>query len=230
MKSTKSPEATDRILKENGFLLHFSFDIRPYLRVTEYEKGEYIIRNTDQLTRILYLVRGTAKLYGFHKNGRQSLINFFTPPSFFGVPELFEENKRPFPIVAQTKCRFIEVDTRGCRAALLQDAQFLRFCCSMALKQNVAQNHRYMCLTAYPSRNNLAACLLLLQNDGVLSVKYTEIAEYLTISYRHLMQLISELCEERILERVPKGLRILDWEQVRALADEMREDDHGAGN
>ena len=52
MKSAKSPEATDRILKENGFLLHFSFDIRPYLRVTEYEKGEYIIRNTDQLTRI----------------------------------------------------------------------------------------------------------------------------------------------------------------------------------
>ena len=44
------------------------------------------------------------------------------------------------------------------------------------------------------------------------------------------MQLISELCEERILERVPKGLRILDWEQVRALADEMREDDHGAGH
>ena len=44
------------------------------------------------------------------------------------------------------------------------------------------------------------------------------------------MQLISELCEERILERVPKGLRILDWEQVRALADEMREADHGAGH
>ncbi len=97
MKNAESPAVTDRILKEHDFDSHFSFDIRPHIRVTEYEKGEYIIRNTDQLTRILYLVQGTAKLYGFHKNGRQSLINFFTPFSLFGVPELFEENKRPYP-------------------------------------------------------------------------------------------------------------------------------------
>lgn len=99
MKNAESPAVTDRILKEHDFDSHFSFDIRPHIRVTEYEKGEYIIRNTDQLTRILYLVQGTAKLYGFHKNGRQSLINFFTPFSLFGVPELFEENKRPYPLV-----------------------------------------------------------------------------------------------------------------------------------
>ena len=90
MKNAESPAVTDRILKEHDFDSHFSFDIRPHIRVTEYEKGEYIIRNTDQLTRILYLVQGTAKLYGFHKNGRQSLINFFTPFSLFGVPELFD--------------------------------------------------------------------------------------------------------------------------------------------
>lgn len=225
MKSAESTAVTDRVLKEHEFESHFSFDIRPHVRVTEYEKGEYIIRNTDQLTRLLYLVQGTAKLYGFHKNGRQALINFFTPFSLFGVPELFEENKRPYPLVAQTRCRFIEIDTKGCRAGLLQDAQFLRFCCSMALKQNVAQNRKYMSLTAYPSRNNFAACLLLLQNGGLLSVKYTEIAEYLTISYRHLMHLISTMCEEQILERVPKGVRILDWDKVHELAEEIREEE-----
>lgn len=95
----------------------------------------------------------------------------------------------------------------------------------MALKQNVAQNRRYMSLTAYPSRNNFAACLLLLQNGGILSAKYTEIAEYLTISYHHLMHLISEMCDEQILERVPRGIRILDWEKVQALTDEINEDD-----
>ncbi len=112
MKSAENTAVTDKVLKEHEFESHFSFDIRPHVRVTEYEKGEYIIRNTDQLTRILYLVQGTAKLYGFHKNGRQSLINFFTPFSLFGVPELFEENKRPYPLVAQTRCRFIEIDTK----------------------------------------------------------------------------------------------------------------------
>ncbi|HIZ79028.1 MAG TPA: cyclic nucleotide-binding domain-containing protein [Candidatus Lachnoclostridium stercorigallinarum] len=223
MKNTESRKAIDKILKDSGFLSHFSFDIRPYLRVVDYKKGEYITRDTDPLTRVLYLERGTAKLYGIHKNGRQSLINYFTPPAFFGVPELFEENKRPFPIVAQTECRFIEVDTSGCRDRLLKDALFLRFCCSMALKQNVTQNRKYMNLAAYPSKNNFAACILLLQSGGVLSLKYTELAEYLTISYRHLMQLIAEMCREGILERTPKGLRILDQNQLQSLADEIEE-------
>lgn len=225
MRNSESPRAVDNILKSSDFLSHFSFDIRPYLRVVTYGRGEYIIRDTDHLTRVLYLERGTAKLYGIHKNGRQSLINFFTPPAFFGVPELFEENKRPFPIVAQTECRFIEVDTSGCRARLLEDALFLRFCCSMALKQNVAQNRKYMNLAAYPSKNNFAASVLLLQNNGILSLKYTELAEYLTISYRHLMQLIAQMCVEGILERVPRGLKIRDWERLRALADEIHEYD-----
>ena len=68
MKSAESTAVTDRVLKEHEFESHFSFDIRPHVRVTEYEKGEYIIRNTDQLTRILYLVQGTAKLYGFRRS------------------------------------------------------------------------------------------------------------------------------------------------------------------
>ena len=89
------------------------------------------------------------------------------------MPELFEESKRPFPIVAQTDCRFIEVDTSGCRYTLLADALFLRFCCSMALKQNVAQNRRYINLTAYPAKNNLAFCLLKFQSDGLFSLKFT---------------------------------------------------------
>ena len=224
MKHLSNSSDIEHILEEHKFLLYFSFDIRPYIRITEYHKGEYIIRDMDHLTRMLYLVKGTAKLYGFHKNGRQSLINFFTPPSFFGVPELFEMNKRPFPIVAQTACLFIEVDTVKCRSDLLQDAQFLRFCCSMAFRQNVAQNRRYMNLTAYPSRNNFAVCLLHLQNDGILSFTYTELAEYLTISYRHLMHLISEMCEERVIERIPKGVRILDWERLHCLADEIQDD------
>ncbi len=126
--------------------------------------------------------------------------------------------------MAQTKCRFIEVDTSRCRARLLQDARFLRFCCSMALKQNVAQNRKYMNLAAYPSRNNFAASVLRLQSGGILSLKYTELAEYLTISYRHLMQLITEMCSEGILKRVPKGLQILDWKSLEDLADEVHEE------
>lgn len=223
MKCIKEAKTIDTLLKKYNFESHFSFPIRPYLMIVEYEKEEFIIRNTSHLTRILFLAQGTAKLYAFHPNGRQSLINFFKATSLFGAPELFDGSKRPFPLAAHTKCLFIEIDTK-CRSQLLKDPLFLRFCCDMAFKQDMEQHRRYLNLTAYPSKNNFAACLLLLQNNGIFSMKYTEIAEYLSISYRHLMHLISEMCDEEILERVPGGVKILDWPAVQTLADEINEE------
>ena len=40
MKSAENTAVTDKVLKEHEFESHFSFDIRPHVRVTEYEKGE----------------------------------------------------------------------------------------------------------------------------------------------------------------------------------------------
>ena len=46
MQNNESRSDIDKILKDSDFLSHFSFDIRPYLRVVTYKKGEYIIRDT----------------------------------------------------------------------------------------------------------------------------------------------------------------------------------------
>lgn len=225
MKTISNPARVANTLKNSHYLDLFSFDARPYVRVVEYEKNEYVIRGNGPLTRLCYLVKGTAKLYGVHKNGKQTLINFFWPPCILGDTELVFEGKLPFPLVAQTKCVFIELDTRHCRQMLLSDAKFLRCVYGMALKRNVAQNRKYINLAAYPSKNNLAACLLQLQNEGLFTEKYTEIADYLSVSYRHLMHLVMELCEENIVERVPEGLRIVDWEQLRTLSSDIVDED-----
>lgn len=225
MKTISNPARVATILHNSHFLDLFSFDIQPYIRVVEYEKNEYVIRSSGKLTRLCYLVEGTAKLYGVHKNGKQTLINFFWPPCILGDTELVFEDKLPFPLVARTKCVFIELDTQHCRQMLLSDAKFLRSVYGMALKRNVAQNRKYTNLAAYPSLNNLAACLFLLQNEGLFTEKYTEIADYLSVSYRHLMHLVAELCKAEIVERVPEGLRIVDWEQLRALSSDIVDED-----
>lgn len=39
MENLESQKAVETILKKTEFLSHFSFDIRPYLRVTTYKRG-----------------------------------------------------------------------------------------------------------------------------------------------------------------------------------------------
>lgn len=221
MKKITRPEQARELLRRSGFLEWFSFDVLPYLQVVEYGKAEYVIRGDQPLTKLYYLVEGTVKLHRVHKNGRQSLIDFFNPPCILGEAELFEADKLPSPLVTLTPCVFLEVDMCRCRALLLSDARFLRELCGMMLKRRVAQNRKYLNLAAYPSQNNLAVCLLHLQSEGIFAEKYTEIADYLSISYRHLMHLIAQLCDEGVVERVPQGLRILDWDRLRALSGEI---------
>lgn len=211
-------------LKNTDFVDWFSFDIIPYVRVTAYDKNEYMIQTHQPLTRLLFLQKGTAKLYGFHKNGRRSLINFFTPPCVLGGTELFDQEKNPFPLVASTSCVCLELDAASCRDQLLTDACFLQHLCNMILQQNVTQNRRYMNLVAYPGKNNLALCLLMLQVDGMFLEPYTEIADYLGMSYRHLMHLITEFCDSNVLQRTRDGLKILDWMHLELLASEIADD------
>ena len=210
-----------QILDESGFASLFSFDILPYVSVAQYEKNEYIIPGDASLNRLCYLVGGTAKLYVFHKNGKQTLVNFFTPPCILDESELFDSTKQPFPLQALTICTVIEVDTRRCKSLLLADATFLRNLCIMTAKKNVAQNRKYINLVSYPSENNFAAYLLLTQYDGVFSERYTETADYLGISYRHLMFLISNMCDSDILERIAAGLHIKNFEYLQKLTNEM---------
>ncbi|MBQ6427054.1 MAG: transcriptional regulator YeiL [Anaerolineaceae bacterium] len=221
MKEIKKQSLIQSYLDKSGFLNLFSFDVRPYIRLVEYSKNEHVINSDHLLTRLFYLIEGTAKLYGIHKNGKQSLIDFVVPPCVLGETELFNEGKHPSPLVALTPCVFIELDLLRCRALLLEDVVFLRSLCNMMLKRRVAQNQKYIKLAAYPTRNNLATCLLLLENDGLFSEKYTEIADYLSISYRHLMHQIATMCDEGILERRNEGLYLLDREQLETLAGEL---------
>lgn len=221
MKKLVQTDQIQEILDRSGFLKWFSFDVLPYLQVTEYEKSEYVIRGDQPLTKLYYLVAGSVKLNRIHKNGRQSLIDFFRPPCILGEAELFEADKLPSPLITLTPCVFLEVDMCRCRPLLLSDAQFLRELCGMMLKRRVAQNRKYLNLAAYPSRNNLAVSLLALENEGIFSEKYTEIADYLSVSYRHLMHLIAQLCDEGTIERVPQGLRILNWDRLRELSGEI---------
>ncbi|NLI52713.1 MAG: transcriptional regulator YeiL [Clostridiales bacterium] len=221
MNAIANPAKREQILEKSRFASLFSFDVLPYVSVAQYDKNEYIIQSDEPLKRLCYLVGGTAKLYVFHKNGKQTLVNFFTPPCILGESELFDDTKQPFPLQALTLCTVIEVDTRRCKPLLLSDATFLRNLCIMTAKKSVAQNKKYTNLVSYPSENNFASYLLLTQCDGIFCERYTETADYLGISYRHLMFLISNMCASGILERIPGGLRIKNFEQIQKLTNEM---------
>jgi len=71
-----------------------------------------------------------------------------------------------------------------------------------------------------PLEARLRAYIAHSQRDGVFRGRLTETAEYLGVSYRHLLRTMNELCARGILEKTSGGYRIL---QPLALGREQEE-------
>ena len=91
----------------------------------------------------------------------------------------------------------------------------------MMAKKRIYQSKKYINLVSYPCQNTLSSYLLMTAQNGICKEKHTETADYLGISYRHLLFVISDFCQRGFLERTSQGLKIQDYAALKKLADEI---------
>lgn len=198
----------------------FSFDIRSYLEERRYQPGEYILREGSFPQHLYFLTQGRAKIYTTHKNGKISLLSFAEAPDLIGEMELLEARKESLCVQALAPCRFLVVDVRRCREQLLEDARFLRFLCNHLARRSTRHTAVLSLSQAYPLRNQLAAFLLMAAEGDRYRERHTEAAEYLGVSYRHLLYVLAQFREEGLIVKEKDGYRLADVEALRALAEE----------
>ena len=83
----------------------------------------------------------------------------------------------------------------------------------------------------YPLENRLASYLLavapedndLSNLDGIITYKFTEMADLLGASYRHLIRTINKLCEDKIIRKERNLITILDRNALKELAGDLYE-------
>jgi len=195
----------------------FSFDIQPYLEVCQFDKGEWIFQEGSFPDTLYYMLEGKAKLYMTHKNGKVSLIEYL----FMGEIELLNEARytKGIQTVTKTICYSI---TQSCKEKLLEDALFLRRLCLFLGEKATNMTAKYTQNQAYPLENRLAAFIQLSAEQGIYKEKHTEICEYLGVSYRHLLYVLAQFCEEQIVEKRKTGYHIIDKKRLAQLAQEIQ--------
>lgn len=168
------------------------------------------------------MVEGKAKLYMTHKNGKVSLIDYLEAPLFMGEIELLNEARytKGIQTVATTICYSIR---QSCKEKLLADALFLRRLCLFLGEKATNMTAKYTQNQAYPLENRLVSFFIQLSAEqGIYKEKHTEICEYLGVSYRHLLYVLAQFCEERILEKRKAGYYIIDEKRLSQLAQDIQ--------
>lgn len=200
---------------------YFSFDIKPFVSVVQFEPEEIILQECEESLFLYYLIDGRAKLFLSHENGRISLINFLNAPCFIGEMEFLEAQRLSNGVKAITVCTCFAILRQDCKKQLLNDNKFLRYLCTFLSKKAIGNTYNYSKNQSYSLEVRLATFILNTSNNSLYRERHTEVAEFLGVTYRHLLYVMADFVKKRILKKTPQGFYIENIAELRKMADRL---------
>ena len=222
MKVSKNSEEISHYIQTYNFHTLFSFDILPYAELHSFQKSEKICNEGVDVPYLYYLISGKAKIYMSHKNGKTSLINFIQASSFIGELGLIGVESVTKTVEVIEDCMCLALPLKDCQHLLLQDVIFLQKLCKFIGEKTITRTESYAKNNSYPFENRLAAFILLTEQNNSYTEKHTEASEYLNVSYRHLLYVLNQFCQQNYLKKDGRTYYIQNRNQLEKLADELK--------
>ncbi|MEC1177082.1 transcriptional regulator YeiL [Metasolibacillus meyeri] len=196
----------------------FSFDIMNLVEVHHFERGEWIIKEGNFPQYLYFLAEGKAKIYMTQENGKVALISFAQPNAFIGELELLDEDYYSKGVQTMTTTICLALPIAKCKNELLADVVFLRYLCTFLGNKTSLMTAKFSKSLAYPLENRLAEFIILSAHNDIYKEKHTEVCDYLGVSYRHLLHVLSQFCEQGLLEKRGRSYVIIDMDALKKRA------------
>lgn len=209
----------------------FSSDMKKYMELFLFHKGEYICKTDERLEYLFFFVEGRAKVYSTLRNGKSLLLCFYKSFKVLGDVEFmyYETANSNVQIVEDTYC--IGITFENIRKFALEDSRFLRYVCD-SLGEKLIRLSKYSSINLlYPLENRLASYILAdtsnTRSEGLNLIVFegnlSEVAELLGTSYRHLLRTLNNFCTLRLIRKNLQVYEILDLEKLKKLAGDLYE-------
>jgi CRP/FNR family transcriptional regulator, putaive post-exponential-phase nitrogen-starvation regulator len=212
-----------RIYLEKNSIAHlFSFPVEEYLEVHAYQRDDWIIQEGTRPDFLFYVIEGTAKIYITHQNGKVSLINFIHANDYIGEMELLHDVYYTKGIQASTKTTCFALPIYYYRKQLLEDAKFLRELTKFLSVKATDMAAKYTQSLAFPLENRLADFILQTADKGVYKEKHVTVCDYLGVSYRHLLHVLTQFCEKGYLRKQGRTYQINQYHSLYELAGALK--------
>ncbi|MGX7263255.1 transcriptional regulator YeiL [Enterococcus crotali] len=173
-----------------------------------YEKKEYIVRFDKPIEHLFLLIEGRAKIYKIHENGGRSLIQFISRGDFIGELSLLEVEDQIKDVQAIDQCVCVALPYHTVKEALLNDNQFLRMIAKYLGKKVLLRVEHFSNNQNYELKYRLATYMLQTEVNSIYTEKQTETAEFLGVSYRHLIHTLNEFQKAGLIIKHGKSYRV----------------------
>lgn len=190
------------------------------MQIEVFSPKESIIHFHHAIDRLYFLLKGKAKIYMIHEDGKRSLIQFLKEGSFIGELTLLGIEKQPKDVIARNQCICLSMPLSTAREQLLTNNEFLLYLNRYLGNKLLRRTEFFAKNQNYELKNRLAAYILLTENNGIFSEKHTETAEFLGTSYRHLLYSLKKLEQEQVVTKQKQGYSI-NKEALHGLAGDI---------
>lgn len=212
-----------RLCLEKYSIAHlFSFPVEEFIEVHEYRRDEWIIQEGMRPDFLFYVIEGKAKIYVTHQNGKVSLINFINANEYIGEMELLNDVYYTKGIQASTKTVCFALPFHRYRTQLLEDAKFLRELTRFLSGKATFMAAKYSQSLAFPLENRLADFILQTADEGMYKEKHVTVCDYLGVSYRHLLHVLTQFCEKGYLQKEGRNYQIKQYGSLKELAGVLK--------
>lgn len=194
-------------------------------RTLLYRRGEALSRMGDQVERLMVIRSGRAKLVIHSDEGRALLLAFTRQNEILGDLEYFASGLSTVTIQAVSDCQALAMDLSEFRQLAAAQPKLIELLGRSVAFKLGRSNSKLSVNILYPLKERFASYLYGLVSgqelDDIRGETLTDMADLLGTSYRHLNRVISELCDERLLERTETGLKVKHLGQLSALAKDI---------
>lgn len=190
------------------------------MEVEVFEPKEDIISFSKPIDKLRFMIRGRAKITFIHEDGKQSIVHFAKVGEYLGELTFLEIEKEHKNVTAISKSVFISIDMSLAKEILINDNEFLFGLSQFIGKKMLTRTYFNSKNQNYELKNRLAAYILMSQNNGIYLEKHTETAEYLSVSYRHLLYTFKEFINSGVIVKIKKGYRV-DLEALGVLSKDI---------
>ncbi|OEG12206.1 hypothetical protein BCR21_07155 [Enterococcus ureasiticus] len=188
-----------------------------HAKLSVYDKKEYIVRFDKQVEHLFFLIEGRAKIYKIHENGRRSLIQFLGQGDFIGELSLLEVEEQVKDVQAIDQCICLMLPYHAIKQELLNDNHFLRIIAKYLGEKVLSRVEHFSNNQNYELKYRLSAYMLQTEVEGIYAEKQTETAEFLGVSYRHLIYTLTEFQKAGLVTKQGKNYQ-LNRDKLKELA------------
>lgn len=226
MKRIIDKNLLEAYVREFGIDSLFQKDMRPYMNLMSFERGECICNTGDVLNYFYFNVKGKLKVYTLMENGKSLLLRFNKPLSILGDVEFMSGFKIKCNVDSLNESHLIGIKLDDIYKHTANDPVFLSFVIrNLGYKLYTISNSTSINLL-YSLEKRFASYIISISSEESISkdineirtTSMTEMATLLGTSYRHLNRVIRELADKGIVGKKNGNISVQDYAALKELA------------